>query len=224
MSEMIKRDFLYVATPGFQFNPPPDRLARNFASLVNTLNIAFGGPTKSGVADSSMHWQDRYALALADYAKFLAACDIEDKIARRFSDLANAIFALRNGKVANLLRPAAGGGGPDLYATWEMRNNVCIGLECLIKAEMGRGEAAEHIENNYPDFKRLKHRKSATLVSSILSWRWRINKRDVPAGDVFLAHQREFFEARRGLSPEEWRAVGEELLEETATLVRQSAI
>jgi len=93
-----------------------------------------------------------------------------------------------------------------------------------VKAGQSRDQAAKEIARKYPAFERLKRNASAKLNASILSWRKRISMADVPAGDQLLAHERQFLEARHHLSPQEIRAVGEELLRQAARLAEMSAV
>jgi hypothetical protein len=198
--------------------PTTERLVSDLATLANNLKFAFGVSIKP-TANRTLVLQARYAFALADIAEFLERSGVEGDIARKFVELADAIGALRNGVVTDPVRPAkAGGRGPDVHTIWGLRHDVCLARECFVRAGQGRDKAAEEIAKRHPVFDRLKRNARSTLKGSILSWRKRISNADVPAGDKRLAREREFLEARRNLSREEWRAVGEELLREAARI------
>jgi hypothetical protein len=201
-----------------------ERLASDFATLANNLGYAFGGTLKP-TADRVMNLQSRYALALVEVAHFFERSRVGDDIARKFVELADAIGGLRKGTVAEVLRPAsAGGRGPDGHVIWGLRADVCIALECFVRAGEGRDKAAGEIARLYPALDRLKRNANAKLKASILSWRKHINNADIPAGDQRLACERAFFQARAALSPREMRAVGKELLQKVARITETAAI
>jgi hypothetical protein len=204
--------------------PTTEQLLNDFATLTNNLRFLFGTAVKP-TADRVVTLQSRYVVALANVAMFLERSGVEREIARKFVELADAIGNLRNGVVTDPVRPAiAGGRGPDGHVIWGLRADVCIGLECFVKAGQSRDQAAKEIAKEYPAFERLKRNANAKLNASILSWRKHINNADVPAGDQLLAHERQFLEVRRHLSPREIRAVGKELLRQAARLTEMSAV
>src|SRR6516165_8499328 len=204
--------------------PTTERLVSDFVTLTNNLRYLFGIAVKP-TADRVVTLQSRYVVALTNVAMFLQRSGVEDDIVRKFVELADAIGNLRNGVVTDPVRPAiAGGRGPDGHTIWALRADVCIGLECFVKAGQSRDQAAKEIARKYPAFERLKRNASAKLNASILSWRKHINNADVPAGDQLLAHERQFLEVRRHLSPREIRAVGKELLRQAARLTEMSAV
>jgi hypothetical protein len=201
-----------------------ERLIRDLGILANDLRFVFRVPVKP-TAPPIVTLQSQYMIALVSVAKFLRRCGVGDDIARKFVELADAIGGLRNGVVTDPVRPAiAGGRGPDLHTIWALRADVCIALECFVRAGQGRDDAAGEIAERYPVFERLKRNARSSLKSSILSWRKHINKADVPDGDQILAHEREFLEARHSLPGEEIRAVGEDLLRQAAQITAKTAV
>jgi hypothetical protein len=149
--------------------PTTERLVSDLATLANNLKFAFGGLIRP-TADRIVTLQSRYVVALVNVAEFLKRSGVEDAIARKFVELADAIGGLRNGVVTDPVRPAiAGGRGPDVHTTWALRADVCIALECFVRAGRGRDKAAEEIAKEYPVFERLKRNAGATLKGSILS-------------------------------------------------------
>jgi hypothetical protein len=207
-----------------RFEPPTvERLISDLATLANNLKFAF--PTRIKPTDRVVTLQSGYVVALLNVAKFLERAGVESDIARKFVELADAIGGLPNGVVTDPVRPAiAGGRGPDGHVLWGLRADVCIALECFVRAGQSREKAVEEIAKKYPAFERLKRNPGATLKGSILSWRKHISKADVPAADQILAHEREFLEVRRSLSHKEMRAVGEELLRQAARITELAAI
>jgi hypothetical protein len=81
----------------------PAAVMRNREALIYNLRLSFQSPAKAG-RDSTELLQARYVRALCDVAGFLASAD--EDIARRFTELADAIGQLCNGTVAEVLRPA----------------------------------------------------------------------------------------------------------------------
>jgi hypothetical protein len=171
--------------------------------------------------------QSQFVVALGHFAKFLAAEGAKDE-ALKIIGLADVIGQLRNGTVADVLRPAplGGGRGPDGIMVWSLRHEVVIGLKCiLMSGKMKTIEAAEYIADNYPDFDRLKRFPEASLAKSILAWRRRIDDGDVPEeAEDLLIHERRFFEQHGGenRSPAEMFALGEELLAQAVERLRKS--
>jgi hypothetical protein len=86
-----------------------------------------------------------------------------------------------------------------------------------VSSEPGAGQAAEYVAKKYPIFDRLKRKPGASLTTSILSWRDRINAGKVPEG-INMPDQRSFFQQHRSnhLSPTEMFALGEHVLREAA--------
>jgi hypothetical protein len=173
--------------------------------------------------------QSQYVVALGHFAKFLAAESRKDE-ALKIVGLAGAIGQLRNGTVADVLRPApfGGGRGPDGIVPWSLRHEVVIGLKCFLISRKFKTQekAAKYIADKYPTvFDRLKRDPSASLATSILSWRRRIDDGDVPEeAEDLLAHERRFFAQHGGenRSPAEMFALGEELLAEAAERTTKS--
>ena len=137
------------------------------------------------------------------------------------------MWALRYGTVAKSVRPAkVGGRGPDGVKVWFLRGDVAIGLECILKSQkMKKREAAEYVAKNYPIFDRLKRKHDASLPTSILSWRDRINAGKVPEG-INMPDQGRFFQQHHSsdLSPTEMFALGEDVLRKAAKDTANAAL
>jgi hypothetical protein len=194
--------------------PNPSAGMVNREVLIHNLRLSFRSPAKAG-RDSIGLLQARYVRALYDVAGFLTSIGAGDDIARKFIELADAIGQLRNGTVADIVRPATvGGRGPDGLIVWSLRAEVAIGLECLVRSrKMKKGKAAEYIAENWPEFDRLKRNTGASLKGSILSWRRNIDQRNAPEANDLLAHERKFFE-QHGAA--EMFALGEQVLANAA--------
>jgi hypothetical protein len=180
--------------------------------------------------DDVIKLQSQFVVALGSVAKFLAGEGRKD-LALKFIGLADAIGQLKNGIVADVVRPTPGvGRGPDGIVVWSLRHEVVKGLE-LIRGKMGTIEkAAKYIADNYPgfdrlkrnpkaSFDRLKRNRKASLAKAILSWRRRIYDGDVPEAEVdTLAHHRSFFEqyGSENRSRAEMFALGKRLLDQAA--------
>ena len=93
-----------------------------------------------------------------------------------------------------------------------------IGLECFLISRKfkTKEKAAKYIADKYPVFDRLKRNPRASLATSILSWRRRIEEGKVPEAEAVLAYRRSFFEQYRDLPPTEMSALGERRLAEAA--------
>jgi hypothetical protein len=182
------------------------------AALIQELRVLLR-PHRDVVA-----LQSQFVVALGHLGKFLAAQGEKD-LALKFIGLAGVIGELRNGAVAQVLRPTPGGGrGPDGIVLWSLRHEVVKAL-FLISGKMKTTEKAlKYIADNYPVFDQLKRTPKASLAKSIVSWRRRINKGDVPEAEDMLAHQRRFFEQYGGenRSPAEMFELGKQLLAEAA--------
>jgi len=198
----------------------PAAVMANRTALIQNLRRWLLSPNKAGQEDITT-LQDRYVAALGEVAHFLTAAGEED-LALKFIGLAGAIGQLRNGTVADVVRPTpAGGRGPDGIVPWSLRHEVVIGLKCFLISRKFKTQekAAKYIADEYPTvFDRLKRDPSASLAKSILSWRRRINDGDVPGAEDMLAHERSFFEQYGGdnRSPAEMFALGERLLAQAA--------
>jgi hypothetical protein len=156
-------------------------------------------------------------VALGAFTKYLAA-EGEKDLALKIIGLADAIGQLRNGTVADVVRlTRAGGRGPDGIVAWSLRAEVDKGLECILRSGKMKTieKAAKYIADNY-DFDRLKRNPSASLATSILSWRRRILAGRVPEAEYVLADRRSFFEEHGNRSPAEMFALGERLLAQAA--------
>jgi hypothetical protein len=192
--------------------PDPTAVMANRAVLIQRLRVLLLPH------DDVITLQSQYVVALGAVAKFLAA-EGEKDLALKIIGLADAIGQLRNGTVADVVRPTlAGGRGPDGIVVWSLRAEVDKGLECILGKMKTREKAAKYIADKYPDFNRLKRNPEASLAKSILSWRRRINDGDVPEAEDILAHRRIFFEQYGGdnHSPAEMFALGERLLAQAA--------
>lgn len=201
----------------------PAAVMANRTALIQNLRRWLLSPNKAGQEDITT-LQDRYVAALGEVAHFLTAAGEED-LALKFIGLAGAIGQLRNGTVADVLRPTpAGGRGPDGIMAWSLREEVDKGLECFLRSgKMKTIKAAEYIANNYPDvFDRLKRNTKASLAKSILSWRRRIKDGDVPEAEDVLAHRLRFFEQYGDLPPAKMFALGKRLLAEAAERTTKS--
>ena len=168
--------------------------------------------------DDVIEIQSQYVTALAFVAQFLAA-EGEKELASKFNGLADAIRQLKNGTVADVVRPTPGGGrGPDSMVRWSQRLQVVKGLFLILGKMKTNEKAVKYIAGEYPVFNRLKRDPSDCLTTSILSWRRRIKDGDVPEGEGILAHYRSFLEQYGGdnRSPAEMFALGKQLLEEAA--------
>jgi hypothetical protein len=216
----------------------PDPISVMVAGLIHNLGRLLLSLNKSPNEDGSediITLQARHVAAQVEVAKFLAAAGkllgvagTSEDISSKFLGLADAIGNLRNGTVADVVRPTLPGGQPDGLVVWSLRNAVVKGLECFVKSGTKfktRKEAAEYIANKYPVFERLKHSPRDFLPASISSsWRRHINDGDVPEAESFLADQRRFFEQHLGdnRSPAEKFATGEQLLAEAAELTTKA--
>jgi hypothetical protein len=200
--------------------PNPAAVMANRAVLIRNLRFFLLSPNKKKAGhDNITTLQSRYVAALGEVAHFLTAVGEED-LALKFIGLADAIGQLKNGTVADVVRPTpAGGRGPDGIVPWSLRHEVVIGLKCILGKMKTKGKAAKYIADRYPVFDRLKRNPEASLASSILSWRRRIDDGAVPeeAEDI-LAHERRFFAQYGGenRSPAEMFALGEQLLAQAA--------
>jgi hypothetical protein len=202
--------------------PDPAAVMANRAALMRGLRVLLR-PYRNRVA-----LQSQYVVALGAFTKYLAAEGAKDE-ALKILGLADAIGQLKNGTVADVLRPTpAGGRSPDGIMVWSLRAEVDKGLECFLRSRKFKTQekAAKYIADKYSVvFNRLKRTPKASLARSILSWRRRINEGDVPeeAEDV-LAHRRDFFEQHGGenRSPAEMFALGEELLAQAAERTTKS--
>jgi hypothetical protein len=186
----------------------------NREALIHNLNVALATPLK---VDDTITLQARYVVALGHVAKFLQASGASEEIVLKFIGLADAIGQLKNGTVAEVVRPAeAGGRGPDGIVAWTLRAEVVIGLECILRSRKLRWitEAARHIARKYPIFNRLKRDHDDDLETAMLSWRRRIRDGKAPASEEIAAHQEKFFEEHN--DPAEMFALGEQLLAEAA--------
>lgn len=196
---------------------------RSLESLGRKLRKAF----RNNGNDETIALQDRYVGALDHVAEFLNRVGIHEDIAGKFEELAHAMWALRYGTVAKSVRPAkVGGRGPDGVKVWFLRGDVAIGLECILKSQkMKKREAAEYVAKNYPIFDRLKRKHDASLPTSILSWRDRINAGKVPEG-INMPDQGRFFQQHRSsdLSPTEMFALGEDVLRKAAKDTANAAL
>jgi hypothetical protein len=182
--------------------------------LIHNLRVVLATPVK---ADDAITLQARYVIALGYVAEFLRASNASEEVVFKFLGLADAIGQLKNGTVAEVVRPAeAGGRGPDGIVAWSLRAEVVIGLECLLKSRKlrGKAEAARHIAAKYPIFNRLKRDPDDKLVTSMLSWRRRIRDGVVPASEEIAAHEKKFFEEHND-APDMF-GLGERLLAEAA--------
>jgi hypothetical protein len=176
--------------------------------------------------DDTIALQDGYVDALDHVAEFFDRAGIDEGIAGKFAELAHAIWGLRYGTVAKSVRPAkVGGQGPDGVTVWCLRADVVIGLECILKSQKKKKrDAAEYIAKKYPIFDRLKRKPGASLTTSILSWRDRINAGKAPES-VALPDQHSFFQQHCSddLSPTEMFALGEDVLREAAKNTTKAA-
>jgi hypothetical protein len=89
--------------------PNPAAVMANREALLRNLEIVFGSPNKAGGPDDIATLQARYVVALGHVAGFLNASRAEG-LALKFLELADAIGQLKNGTVADVVRPAAAGG------------------------------------------------------------------------------------------------------------------
>jgi hypothetical protein len=192
---------------------------RNREELIHQLRRWLLSPNKAG-PDDIITLQARYVAALGEVETFLRAAG-EDDLALKFVGLAGAIGELRKGTVADVVRPTpAGGASPDGIMVWSLREDVVIGLECILKSGKKKtlDKAAQYIADKYPVFNQLKRNSTHSLDTSILSWRRYINNGEVPEAETVLARQHSFFERHGGddCSPAEMFALGEQLLAEVA--------
>jgi hypothetical protein len=199
--------------------PNPAAVMRNREALLQNLGNIF--PISEADQSDIVKLQSWYMLALNQVTNFLVASGASADVVRGFIYLTDAIGQLRNGTIANVVCPVpANRQGPDGIVVWSLRAEVVKGLECILRSgKMKKLEdAAKHIAKKYPAFDRLKRHPERSLKTSILSWRRRINDGMVPEAEDVLAHQRSFFEQRRGdnCSPAEMFALGERLLTQAA--------
>jgi hypothetical protein len=177
--------------------------------------------------DDTLTVQHSYVEGLDHLTEFFDRVGMDEHISRKFTELAHAIWGLRNGTVARCVRPAkVGGQGPDGATAWLLRADVVIGLECILRSrKMKKQEAAEYIAKEYAIFNRLKRGPGASLATSILSWRDRINSGKVPPG-INLPDQSEFFQQHNGddLSPIEMFGLGENVLRDAAKVTATAAL
>ena len=160
-------------------------------------------------------------------AEFLNRVGIHEHIAGKFEELAHAMWALRYGTVAKSVRPAkVGGRGPDGVKVWFLRGDVAhrFGMHTEI-AENEEAGGRRICCENYPIFDRLKRKHDASLPTSILSWRDRINAGKVPEG-INMPDQGRFFQQHRSsdLSPTEMFALGEDVLRKAAKDTANAAL
>jgi hypothetical protein len=197
--------------------PNPAAVMANRAELIHQLRRWLLSPNKAGGPDDIITLQARYVAALGEVETFLRAAG-EGDLALKFIGLADAIGQLRNGTVADVVRPTpAGGRGPDGTMVWSLRAEVAIGLECILRSQkMNKKEATEYIASKYPVFNNLKRDPQGSLTKSMLSWRRHINEKKVPESEDFQRHQREFFEQHGNRPPAEMFALGEHLLAQAA--------
>jgi hypothetical protein len=198
-------------------------LMRSLISLRRKLRKTFPKDNY----DDTLTVQHRYVEGLDHLTEFFNRVGMDEHISGKFNELAHAIWGLRNGTVATCVRPAkVGGQGPDGATAWLLRADVVIGLECILRSrKMKKQEAAEYIAKEYAIFNRLKRGPSASLPTSILSWRDRINSGKVSPG-IELPDQSKFFQQHNGddLSPTEMFGLGEEVLRNAAKVTATAAL
>jgi hypothetical protein len=173
--------------------PNPAAVMRNREALLQNLGNIF--PISEADQNKVIKLQSWYMLALDQVTNFLKASGASGDIVEGFIYLTGAIRELRNGTVADVVQPTpAGRHGPDGVVVWCLRADVAIGLECILRSgkKKTKEKAAKYIAGKYPVFNRLKRKPGASLTTSMLSWRRRINDRDVPEADDVLSHQRSF--------------------------------
>jgi hypothetical protein len=85
--------------------PNPAAVMANREALIRNLEVVFGSPNKAGGPDDIATLQARYVVALGHVAGFLNASRAEG-LALKFLALADAIGQLKNGTVADVVRPA----------------------------------------------------------------------------------------------------------------------
>ncbi len=195
-------------------SPNPAAVMANRAELIQKLRRWLLSPNKAGREEDIIILQSRYVAAVAEFAHFLTAAGEED-LALKIMVLEDALRSLRYGTVEALLQPAQGvGRGPDGMVVWSLREDVDIGLECILGKMKTQEKAAKYIADEYSVFGRLKRNRKDSLASSILSWRRRIKEGKVPEAEAVRAHRRSFFEQYGGdnRSPAEMFALGKRQL------------
>jgi hypothetical protein len=198
--------------------PPDVNDVVDLSTLLQFLRYCFT-PAKAGHKDDPTLLQARYVAALGGVAQFLARSGADEGVCRRMLELASAIDNLRNGTVADVLRPTSfgGGRGPDSIATWSYRGDVVMGLEFLRRSGKSLPDAAEYIEKRYPILNKLKRDAGDSLKEAILAWRKSINGGKAPISKDALATQESLFRKHgKNRSQKEFLALGEQLLKELA--------
>ena len=196
--------------------PPDVKDVVDLSTLLQFLRYCFT-PAKAGHKDDPTLLQARYVSALGGVAQFLARSGGHEGICRRMLELASAIDNLRNGTVADVLRPTSfgGGRGPDSTATWSYRADVVNGLELLRRSGKSLPDAAAYIEKRYPILNRLKRDAGDSLKEAILAWRKSINSGKTPISKDALAAQKSLFRMHgENRSQQEFLVLGEQLLKE----------
>jgi len=196
----------------------------DLAATVQSLRGVFFSPAKSTTdeADRIIILQSRHVVALGAIARFLTRSGGAEDVGRRFLELADAISGLRNGTVADLVRPATRfSRPPDGVVPWAYRHEVVIGLECIVRSGRKKTlqEAAKYISKTYPALGRLKRNQKDDLASAILSWRANIRALKAPNSAEAIAHESAFFEDVGKLSADEMYARGEECLASIAKVL-----
>jgi hypothetical protein len=200
----------------------PAAVVADLAATMQRLRAILFEPAKPDAkADRIVRLQSRHVVAQALIAEFLTRWGSDD-VAQRLLELADAISGLRNGTVADLVRPSTPySRPPDGIVPWSYRHEVVIGLECILRSKKKTlKEAARYIAKKYPALERLKRNAKDNLEGAIRSWRANIRAGKTPIGEAALAHEHRFFEGLGKLSANEMFRRGEQCLAAiTETLV-----
>jgi hypothetical protein len=160
---------------------------------------------------------------LSIIAQFLKQNGCEE--ADRFTELAAAFVELTKGNAVPFMRRARlGGRASDSLADWSRRAMVATAMECFIKSDMNREQAAERVAASpHADIlcRLTRNGKKSSLQTSALSWLKKLRRGEVPAVEEIRAYQHKVLDGNH--SPADWRARGDQELAEAADDVRKSA-